>query len=304
MTCRTIGFPRTARAFTLIELLVVVSILALLISILLPSLAGARAAAQRAAGAANLSGLGKAFHTHAAENEGKVPISMRGAYPTSGMAFMQRIAYRTDTPSVSIASALAPYLPDGVHSKVWQSPGNNSVNPFNVLMYGDPTKTWSEPNWYEFRLKQGSLAGSKSMVNLSYLFFIGDPGNTASDFYFRDEGMSQPFHNLNQHETRMSGVKPTYIILQDLAVRDVSGFYQTNYSRNARLQPTSFTSSGFQTYSQGFNFGDAESTIVGGNVLFGDGSARWFSRNEMVKVYAPASKSGGGTMTFYVGAQQ
>jgi len=62
------------KAFTLIELLVVVAIIALLISILLPSLARARELAKRTACAANLSGIGKALATYANENEQRWPI--------------------------------------------------------------------------------------------------------------------------------------------------------------------------------------------------------------------------------------
>jgi prepilin-type N-terminal cleavage/methylation domain-containing protein/prepilin-type processing-associated H-X9-DG protein len=56
---------RDPMAFTLIELLVVVSILALLISILLPSLAKARAQAKLTACMANLHDLGISLHTYA-----------------------------------------------------------------------------------------------------------------------------------------------------------------------------------------------------------------------------------------------
>lgn len=61
--------------FTLIELLVVVAIIALLISILLPSLARARELAKRTACAANLSGMGKGLHTYATEGNQGMPIS-------------------------------------------------------------------------------------------------------------------------------------------------------------------------------------------------------------------------------------
>jgi prepilin-type N-terminal cleavage/methylation domain-containing protein/prepilin-type processing-associated H-X9-DG protein len=66
---------RWARGFTLIELLVVVAIIALLISILLPSLSRARDQAKAVKCAANESGIGKAMHAYLAENRGVFPLA-------------------------------------------------------------------------------------------------------------------------------------------------------------------------------------------------------------------------------------
>ncbi len=62
------------RAFTLIELLVVVAIIALLVAILLPSLAAAREQGKKAKCLANLRSMGQALHEYALEDRTEQPI--------------------------------------------------------------------------------------------------------------------------------------------------------------------------------------------------------------------------------------
>lgn len=66
---------RTRAAFTLVELLVVIGIIAVLISILLPSLARARQAAITVSCSANLRQVGQALMLYADSNKGKMPYS-------------------------------------------------------------------------------------------------------------------------------------------------------------------------------------------------------------------------------------
>src|ERR1700743_2172510 len=84
---------RAGRGFTLIELLVVVAIIALLISILLPSLGQARKIAKTAACKANLKGIGNSMNIYAADwNDAII------GGPTTSGAFLIKDGVATGSP--------------------------------------------------------------------------------------------------------------------------------------------------------------------------------------------------------------
>src|SRR5688500_2949003 len=66
---------RKSRAFTLVELLVVIGVIALLVSIILPSLASARRSSNSVKCLSNLRQLGNAFMLYSNESKGFWPVA-------------------------------------------------------------------------------------------------------------------------------------------------------------------------------------------------------------------------------------
>ncbi|MBW8040156.1 MAG: type II secretion system protein [Planctomycetes bacterium] len=92
-------------AFTLSELLVVIGIIALLMGLLVPALASARASARKVVCLANLRQIGLAIHSYAGDNSGNIPfgpkappfLSPASFYPSTG-AVTSLISLRSGDP--------------------------------------------------------------------------------------------------------------------------------------------------------------------------------------------------------------
>ena len=76
---RAMFYDSRDRGFTLIELLVVISIIALLISILMPALNSARWQAKRLLCTGNLRSMALGLHLYQEENEGVMPPQYKRA---------------------------------------------------------------------------------------------------------------------------------------------------------------------------------------------------------------------------------
>ena len=126
-----LGTTRPRSAFTLIELLVVVAIIALLISILLPSLARARELSKRTVCRANLKNMGIGWISYANENEDDWPVPSPFAQPTnpglSAVQYVGRIGFQR---ALSTTDPAFPNFPNAnqisVTRCVWELVRNGS----------------------------------------------------------------------------------------------------------------------------------------------------------------------------------
>lgn len=119
LTRRTHRTPRT-RAFTLVELLVVISIIALLISILLPSLRSARDQAKSLKCLAHARGLGQAGLAFAQEHAGRMQLAASATGVKAADPDHQRFAYSPEGELLAWPAALAQAAGMGGFESNWK----------------------------------------------------------------------------------------------------------------------------------------------------------------------------------------
>ncbi|NOX59680.1 MAG: prepilin-type N-terminal cleavage/methylation domain-containing protein [Planctomycetes bacterium] len=296
---------RLRNGFTLVELLVVVSIIALLISILLPSLQKARESAKRVACNANIRGMAQASHTYAADdrNELVVPIGQGdGKYPKRNLSYA----------GAGGKSGLG--ITKNANTSNWSGKSGSEIGaphrPLNNMLYkggfnkpqggGFIQEDWSQDalldlgnfkcpsdrgftgmhmrGWYESKLSAYDYFGTSYFTNP---LFVGAPSDSVAD-------------SNSMYQRPLSRTpNPTNTVLYTEASARYA-FFATNtedYDQSNASCPWpypfgDFTAKGF--HKQDFHF----------NVSFGDGHASWiklkgYGRVDIASTNMPPACPGG-----------
>ena len=244
------------KGFTLIELLVVISIIALLIAILLPSLAKAKELANRAVCSANVRGIIQSMVIYAQSNESQFPSV---APPASASAYNNGVGTPTNGASTSAPAVINSIYTNSYHAGnpmacLWLLVLNGQMTPKSFICPSDPIATSpsaefnsSQEYYSNFGMMgsatTGSTTGQGESYSIAYPWFGQQVGG-----WWNDNAASSDLP-----------------LVSDMAPADVTGSGNTN---RITTTPQSNTY-GPYIYNSGNHGGDGQ------NVGFGDDHVTW-----------------------------
>ncbi|OXU15309.1 type II secretion system protein [Sedimentisphaera salicampi] len=232
------------KGFTLIELLVVISVIALLISIIMPALSEARKMAQKTTCGSNLRQWGIALSSYSNDFDYKIPTTYQTSYKRRHPAITAGSLNGPGTTPVPgghvgefTIPAMNPYLPfnkeDGEYNNVWKCPAQKSV-----------TKLW-DTSW-----------NGDGWLHMCYSYFAG-----ISKWDQRMMTVSEPS---DITDMRLSGKK---IIMADALYRwQAEGTWWVNHGESGSY---------VHNPKYGIKVLRGPPEIQGQNRLYGDGRVEW-----------------------------
>ncbi len=245
------------RAFTLIELLVVVAIIALLISILLPSLAAARDQAKSAVCAANLKSQSQAMEMYFQENKDYFP----GEHAQPG-----RFGFNSWAPRLRLYANLVNdifWCPSTDVNQKWNMPFDytppSNFNPVSLgYQPGERPLTGgstSRPEFFSYGYNAGGVESQDNSYDLPYL------GLGLHIIWRGDEGLGD---RAISEKPRNKCARPDDLIVIGDSV--ANGIWDTIITPARRDQ----------------NSWPGRRHKDGSNLIFGDMSVRWLSFESML----------------------
>ncbi len=179
--------------FTLIELLVVVAIIAILASLLLPTLSKAREKAKEITCAANFKQCGMAVMLYADDNEDNIPKQTT----------IDPSAYYYPAQGLDLVSNFAPYIGS---FKVWQCAIVGQIKPLD-----DPTNTRT-PSLRMNLEYYPSLTNSKGMICQTKTTHLNDQTMLMQDLNYRYNGTGslRSNHNIGGARTQFFNNNPSF----------------------------------------------------------------------------------------------
>jgi prepilin-type N-terminal cleavage/methylation domain-containing protein len=259
--------------FTLVELLVVIGIIALLISILLPSLNTARERASRIKCLAQLRQLGQLVFIYAANNKGHIPIGAMALNANGGQTANLNEEYVTDEmytsmgfPEMQDASGNWNNVP---LAKVWICPSNpEPIWWTTTSQTPTPINTW-------YPLQSGGCGYPAGTVSAKY-------GGITTSYAYCGVGLKLSNLATSTNQTGSAGAGGSF-------VRDYSAI-SNNFWQGPAANQVLFADKVVWHYQLGFlaNHGviryNKSPTTPGENVVYADGHGAWVDLSKSVLV--------------------